>query len=386
MSLYKRGNIYWYKFMWNGKVVRQSTKQGNDKVARQMESAHRTSLAKGEVGIRERKPSPTLRDFINKRVDPWAQATFKKNSPGTYVRWYRTGFRAICGYAPLASCGLDELTSECFADFASYRLGKGMRISTVNSNLRVLRRILGLAVEWGVLTAVPKMKLLLGERGRDRVVSQEEEAMYLAASSEPWTSIATVLFDTGLRPGECFRLRWEALKWLNGRRGTLTVVHGKSPAARRTLPMTARVQSVLQNLWLSVGEPEVGYLWPKETTGSGYVHAETIRKTHLRAIQAANVRPFVLHSIRHTFLTRLGESGCDAWTLARIAGHASIKVSSQYVHPSEDAIAAAMSRLQTATELAPSLGGHKFGHSTEKQTQLLVGSEVKTHVLNYLHS
>src|SRR6266849_4856768 len=47
--------IYWYKFMWNGELVRESTKQGNDKVARQMESAHRTSLAKGEVGIREKK-------------------------------------------------------------------------------------------------------------------------------------------------------------------------------------------------------------------------------------------------------------------------------------------------------------------------------------------
>ena len=55
MSIYKRGDVYWYKFMWNGQLIRESTKQGNDKVARQMEAAHRTSLAKGEVGIRERK-------------------------------------------------------------------------------------------------------------------------------------------------------------------------------------------------------------------------------------------------------------------------------------------------------------------------------------------
>jgi hypothetical protein len=47
--IYKRGKTYWYKFMWQGKLVRESTKQGNDKIARQMESAHRTSLAKGEA-------------------------------------------------------------------------------------------------------------------------------------------------------------------------------------------------------------------------------------------------------------------------------------------------------------------------------------------------
>ncbi len=81
--IYKRGKVYWYKFMWDGKLVRESTKQGNDKVARQMESAHRTSLAKGEVGIREKRQVPTLTEFIDSRFEPWAKATFEKTSPKT---------------------------------------------------------------------------------------------------------------------------------------------------------------------------------------------------------------------------------------------------------------------------------------------------------------
>jgi hypothetical protein len=63
----------------------------------------------------------------------------------------------------------------------------------------------------------------------------------------------------------------------------------------------------------------------------------------------------LLYDFRHTFLTRLGESGCDAWTLARIAGHSSIAISSRYVHPGEDAVLNAISRL----------GGHKIGHTQE---------------------
>ena len=55
----------------------------------------------------------------------------------------------------------------------------------------------------------------------------------------------------------------------------------------------------------------------------------------------------------HTFLTRLGAAGCDVWTLARIAGHSSIGISARYVHPSEDAVLSAFSRL----------GGHNSGHS-----------------------
>ena len=47
------------------------------------------------------------------------------------------------------------------------------------------------------------------------------------------------------------------------------------------------------------------------------------------------------------------ESGCHAWTLARIAGHSSVAMSTRYVHPSEDAVLNAMSRL----------GGHNSGHT-----------------------
>src|SRR5215470_452859 len=174
MSIFKRGNVYWYHFYFNAQHVQESTKQGNPRVARQMEAAHRTALAKGEVGFREKKPVPTLKDFITDRVEPWAKATFEKNSPATYVRWYRSGFRAICAYAPLALCHLNEITGEHFADFAAHRQAEKMAVSTVNSNLRVLRRVLGLGVEWGLITAMPRTKLLRGEHGRDRVISPEE--------------------------------------------------------------------------------------------------------------------------------------------------------------------------------------------------------------------
>ena len=49
--------------MWNGELIRESTKQTNKRVAEQMEAAHRTTLAKGEVGIREQKKVPTLEEF-----------------------------------------------------------------------------------------------------------------------------------------------------------------------------------------------------------------------------------------------------------------------------------------------------------------------------------
>jgi integrase len=157
-------------------------------------------------------------------------------------------------------------------------------------------------------------------------------------------------------------LRQQAVAWVNGRHGTLFVTHGKTAAARRVLPMTPRVRNILESRWEGAGKPAEGWVWSAPTR-SGHVEASSLRKQHSAAFvtiakeaakfEKKGVRPFVLYSLRHTFLTRLGESGCDAWTLARIAGHSSITVSSRYVHPSEDAVLAAMARL----------GGHKIGHS-----------------------
>src|SRR5581483_877424 len=97
-----------------------------------------------------------------------------------------------------------------------------------------------------------------------------------------------------------------------------------------------------------------GWVWPSQTK-SGHWEQSTPKKRHCKAIKDSKVRPFVIYSARHTFLTRLGESGCDAWTLARIAGHSNISVSMRYVHPSESAVTNAMHQLS----------GHNSGHSNK---------------------
>jgi integrase len=111
-------------------------------------------------------------------------------------------------------------------------------------------------------------------------------------------------------------------------------------------------RNILQSRWEATGKPAEGWVWPAPTR-SGHFEKSTLKKQHKKALRLSQVRPFVLYSLRHTFLTRLGESGCDARTLARIAGHSSVAMSARYVHPSEDAVLAALDRLSW----------HNFGHS-----------------------
>jgi len=89
VAVYKRGRVWWYRFVWNGESIRESTKQTNKRVAEQIEAAHKTSLAKGEVGIREKKPVPTLREFAERDFLPFTESRFQ-NKPKT-LEYYKNG-------------------------------------------------------------------------------------------------------------------------------------------------------------------------------------------------------------------------------------------------------------------------------------------------------
>jgi integrase len=363
MSIYKRGDVYWYKFMWQGRLIRESTKQGNDKVARKMEAAHRTRLAEGLVGIREKKQT-TLGEFIKNRFEPWAKGRFEHSATRTWIAWYDPSIRTIQNCPAMCNRLLSEITSEHIADFASQirvkgLAGKKLQASSVNSRLRVLRRIFRLAVDWKELETVPKINLVSGEHHREYVLQPADEAKYLAAAPQLLADLATVLVDSGMRPEECFRARWENVTWVNGRHGSILITHGKTKAARRSLPMTPRVRAILEHRWKEAKKPQDGWIW-QAPTKSGHVEPSTLKKQHRKALKASKLSPFVLYSLRHTFLTRLGSSGCDVWTLARIAGHSSLAMSYRYVHPSEDRVLDAMTIF---------LGGHKTGHSAEIENQ-----------------
>jgi integrase len=66
------------------------------------------------------------------------------------------------------------------------------------------------------------------------------------------------------------------------------------------------------------------------------------------------VKAFPPYTMRHTALTRLAEAGCDAFTLARIAGHSSITITQRYCHPQADAIERAFLKM-TTVPLLPKL-------------------------------
>jgi integrase len=93
---------------------------------------------------------------------------------------------------------------------------------------------------------------------RERVISVRARIVYLANAPSLLQQIGSVLIDTGLRPEECYRLRWYFVDWGNGTNGTFLVTHGKTQAAGRFFPMSTRVRGILEQRWLSADRADSG--------------------------------------------------------------------------------------------------------------------------------
>jgi len=327
--------------MWRGKLIRESTHQTNDKIARNQESAHRTRLSNGEVGIREKKPTMILSEFLKKEFIPYVESRHA-TMQGT-LDYYRDGANMVlkCDWAGQK---LNEISDQHAQRFAA-KLAK-LSASRVNCGLRSLRRALNLAYEWGKLERPVKITLAKGERQRDRVLTDAEWIQYIQQCPQPWRDVAIIIRGTGMRPGEVFCLRWENIH-LNGGRGLIQVTNGKTKAARRVLPMIPAVYAIIKARHEGARIPESGWLFPSASR-EGHFNKDTAKDQHAKAIKRAKalalrtgVRgliPFEPYILRHTALTELAQCGCDAFTLARIAGHSSIMITQRYIHPQADAI------------------------------------------------
>ena len=363
MSIFKRGSTYWYHFMFNGEHVQRSTKQGNPRVARQIEAAYRTALAKGEVGIEERKPVPMFRPFSQRFLDHVAAR--HENKPQT-VAFYSAKLNRLLEYAPIGGARLDKIDEGIIEGFVVARRAS-VGPATVNRELATLRRILRLAQEWKEIQRVPRIRLLSGERTREFVLTRQQEAIYLGACPQPLHDMAVLMLETGLRIGEALRLEWAdvILQPVNGARFPFVRVReGKSLNARRIVPLTDRAATMLRERRIDQGmeaakrkaegrdTPALVFAFanrdgkPYVSTSMNHLHRDVCAPKVDGKRKAIFPADFVLHSLRHTMLTRLGESGVDAFTIMRIAGHSSITVSQRYIHPTPEAVERAFERLQ----------------------------------------
>jgi integrase/recombinase XerC len=163
---------------------------------------------------------------------------------------------------------------------------------------------------------------------------------------------AMLMLDAGLRIGEIRSLEWPDLHLQpvgDAKFGFIHVRKGKSKNPKRNVSLSPQVRTMLEARKAS---SKSAYVFTDES-GVMPVPIWTLEDQHKQMREALKLPgDAVIHSFRHTFGTRLGEAGADAFTIMRIMGDSTVVVSQKYVQPTPKAMERAFERLNAANEKA----------------------------------
>jgi integrase len=346
MSLFKRGEIWWYDFQVNGVRIRESTGLPSRSSAAREEALRKAGLIQNPGREESWEPAPKFEEFALKDFAAWSENQHREH-PSTHERYMRSVKVLIRFFGQRTLDMISSADVERFKIIRSRerlknaRDGRTVTPAAVNRELAVLRILFNLAIRLkkARTNAVSGVKLLPEHNLQMRVLSWEEESAYLAAASQPLRDVAALMLQTGMRPGEVFRLRREDV---NLELGFLRIPTGKTPFARRTIPLTQVGREVLSRRML---DAKSEWLFPSRHNAERPIN--WLRKAHIETLKRSAINPpFRLYDLRHTALTRMAMAGIDLPTLRELAGHTNIQMTMRYVHPTPEHKRAAIQKLE----------------------------------------
>jgi integrase len=210
----------------------------------------------------------------------------------------------------------------------------GLCNGTINRYLSALRVMLLRAQRLGLIDAMPlfpEARLLKEAEPRSLVLPEEWLAELLddMERRERRLSMQLTLFlwHMGCRVSEALSLSWDRVD-LQRNRITFVKTKGNKP---RSLPIPEPVKGILRAMEAHGGSTVFGLSY--KVFRSHYAESKHAACDKLRLSDDVR-REWVVHTLRHTCLTRLAQKGWSAPAICQWAGHGSLNVTQRYVHGS----------------------------------------------------
>jgi len=356
MSVYKRGDVWWYKFRFAGQMVRESSKSESKTVAKDAERSRRRELEESFNRISR----PRTAQFFPMSAESWLKAKIAHLSPRSVII-ERANLKHINTY--FGKMLLCDVAADDIACYQAERLAQGAAPKTINLEVGTLRAILRKNRLWASIQ--PDVRMLRAREDVGRAISRDEEDALLeacrASRSRSLFPAVLIALNTCMRYSEIRLLTWGQVD-LNS--CMLTVGHSKTESGTgRPLPLNDRAVAIL-GFWASLfpGREPSHFVFPSERYGaSGDGVTVTYESDPTKPIgrwkeawESAKARAGVscrFHDLRHTGCTRMLEAGIPFSVVATIMGWSpstTVRMSRRYGHIGQSAQRHAVNALKVA--------------------------------------
>lgn len=359
MTVYRRPGspFFWYEFEVGTERIRESSKTTNKAAAKAIEADHRRRLKEqAQTGFVEMTLREACVAYYKAEILPFNVA----NS----MRTFQTAANRMCAHfgdtTPVHTITQGQIHRWRDGMLAGGRVSKAkaeskaLKVSTVNENVKALKKVLSKCHKSDALPKMPAIELAGTRKGMDihrkksapfHYSPAQESAILAECKSKPWLfELAVFLFGTGARISEALQLRWKHVAGLNSDNRLAVVKITHDPDAddatttkgqkTRAVPIPHRLR--LHLLAMKARQEAAGYegdsvfVWKRRNTTWLPLTYESVDDHFRQARVAAGVARGTIHTTRHTYASRLVENGKDLIIVRDLLGHSSVKQTEIY--------------------------------------------------------
>ena len=249
---------------------------------------------------------------------------------------------------------LNQINRAQIQTFHTGLRNEGLAGATCDHQIKLLRRSLNLAIEWGMLEKNPAagFKLFNDENKVEQYMDDDELRRLLKVlrtdGNKTVYNIALWLLFTGARLNEALQVRWDHIDKAN-RVWRIPAATSKSKRVR-SVPLNDSALGVLDALDT---KDKFDHLFINHKTRKPYT---TIHKSWVKLRTEAELPHLRVHDLRHQFASQLVSAGKSLFSVQQILGHSNPTVTQRYAHLSttalQDAAGAASDAIDRATKSA----------------------------------
>ena len=343
-NVYILHGSYWFRFTYRGKAyTKRLGRVGELPLTTAKHIANKLKTQIIENRYLEREEIPLFSEVAEKYLE-WYKTERVEVSQRTVRETERRVRKLI---EVFGNKTLDYFSEFLIESYKQDRLKEGVKPSTVNRELNILRAILYKAKEWGLYTGeLPKVKTFKVSDERVRFLTPEELKALIDACPEWFRPAVKFACLTGLRASELFSLTWDRV---NLSQGYITVParYSKTKETKR-IPLHPKAIEVLKEIKAKQKEKGIdhGYVFTNRMGKPYSVEGQGYKRVFKTACKKAGIEDFRFHDLRHTFASYLVMSGVDLYTVQELMRHSSPRMTKRYAHLSPEHIRKELKKLR----------------------------------------
>lgn len=315
----KKGSKNWHMGVNIGRrQLCQSTHTTKKGIARKLLARWETEVFEGRFHIPTTTPP---------RFDKWAEDFLETVTHPNTRRRYASSIGKL--KSRFASLRLSDVSASVVDEYKKARLREGVENSTINHDLRVLRRMMHLAERKQLIARNPFTQVEFLNQSNQRqphIVTFDEEERILAVAAPHLRVLVVLILETGMRSHkEALSLRWSDVDFASD---CIRVRESKTRAGIRAIPLSARCKAELLRWRNLVGPGFSPFVFPNLRNPSQPMR--DVRLSWAKALKLAGVPSFWIYNLRHSHASRLSAAGVSDLFVAQMIGHSTPSILQKY--------------------------------------------------------